>query len=211
MPHSGFCIFGSGDIIAQNIFQSKDKSDDVARSQSIEIDRVLRTASLGFVMNGLVLFNWYKLLDSKIGVSMKNRNTVMAKMFADQVVYAPFSIMVFFTTSSIHPDGSLAQWFDDVSLKMKDAFVSTYLADCALWPLVNFFNFRFIPLHLRPTFVGIAQLLWQTYLSFIAHRVVEKQTNDWDILSRLQSLTLTLFTWFRGVDNREYIFKSYEI
>ena len=36
-----------------------------------------------------------------------------------------------------------------------------------VWPIVNFLNFRFIPLNVRPTFICSAQFLWQTYMSYV--------------------------------------------
>ena len=56
--------------------------------------------------------------------------------------------------------------------------MAAYLTDTAIWPMVNLLQFRYIPLHFRPAFMGFAQVLWQTYLShisFLALEVVEEE------------------------------------
>jgi hypothetical protein len=62
----------------------------------------------------------------------------------------------------------------DFNTKMKDKFIEAYLADCAFWPILNWLNFRYLPLHFRPTFVAVAQFFWQSILSTINNS--EKET-----------------------------------
>ena len=56
----------------------------------------------------------------------------------------------------------------------KEHFVPTFFADCTVWPLANFVNFRVIPLVYRASFTAFVQLLWQSYLSFVSHVDDEK-------------------------------------
>jgi hypothetical protein len=42
--------------------------------------------------------------------------------------------------------------------------MSAYIADWSVWPAINVVNFRFVPLPFRPSFIGCAQLGWQTYM-----------------------------------------------
>lgn len=55
----------------------------------------------------------------------------------------------------------------DFNAKMKDKFVEAYLADCCFWPILNWLNFRYLPLHFRPSFVAVCQFFWQVILSTI--------------------------------------------
>lgn len=122
---------------------------------SLQIDRMAQTAMLGLFMNGIVLYNWYTVLELSFGSDMKNRKTVFAKMVADQFIYAPFSIAVFFSSSSLQKHRTLEECFEIFVTKMHKTFISTYLADCMLWPFVNFLNFRFVPLFLRFVFAFV--------------------------------------------------------
>jgi protein Mpv17 len=47
---------------------------------------------------------------------------------------------------------------------MRKDFMSAYIADWSVWPIINVVNFRFVPLAFRPSFIGINQLFWQTYM-----------------------------------------------
>lgn len=162
---TGMLAFGGGDVICQEL-------ERISSKEKKEFDklRFARTAALGMVMNGVVLYQWYHMLDVVVGASMNNRKLVLIKMAADQFIYAPFAISVFFTASCVKPENlSLDRIIDDATKRLQRSFVSTYLADCLMWPAVNFATFSFIPLHFRPTFVGVAQVIWQTYMSYAAN------------------------------------------
>ncbi len=173
---TGSMIFGAGDFISQNL------ESVLTERKLVKIDqkRLLSVAALGACMNGLALYQWYYILDKFLGSSMKAGGVVLGKVACDQLVYAPFSISVFFFMSSI--DGNLSSEASRSSSttnfvnKLQSSFVSTYIADFCLWPMVNFINFRFIALHLRPTFVGIAQIGWQSYLSTVSFK--KKKVDD---------------------------------
>mmetsp|Transcript_9917 Transcript_9917/g.13570 ORF Transcript_9917/g.13570 Transcript_9917/m.13570 type:complete len:149 (+) Transcript_9917:497-943(+) len=119
-------------------------------------------------MNGICLHYWYRFLDKIIGNSMKNKVGVVLKVFADQLVYAPLSILAFFSFAAVLENEKSSDAIDALVVKVKFNFLHTLIADCTMWPLVNAINFRFIPLNYRPSFVGLAQLIWQTYLSTAA-------------------------------------------
>ena len=90
------------------------------------------------------------------------------KVISDQLVYAPFSILTFFAAASLQETKTLRDFSDNLQDKVATNFLHTLGADCTLWPLINFINFRFIPITFRPSFVAIAQLVWQTYLSTVS-------------------------------------------
>jgi hypothetical protein len=130
-------------------------------------------------MNGYFLTNLYTLLDRVVGTSMKSMRTVVLKCLADQLVYAPFTIVSFFGFQTViryfpnNPEEMSSYFFS----KMKNHFWSTFFADCTVWPLANAINFRVISLVYRPTFTAVVQLLWQTYLSFVAEEEEEVEPN----------------------------------
>lgn len=51
----------------------------------------------------------------------------------------------------------------------KEVFVPTYVADCAIWPFLQYVNFKFVPLHYQALYVNVCNLGWNTFLSFMAN------------------------------------------
>lgn len=162
---TGFFVFSVGDVIAQVANPKADKGVDYKRS--------LYTGALGIAMNGMCLHVWYRIIDRVFGAAMKSKKSVILKCIADQVVYAPFSIAVFLSFASVKQGGSLADITQRTENKMSESFVTTWIADCTLWPFANFVNFSFVPLNYRPTFVGITQLVWQSYMSTVANTSIQ--------------------------------------
>ncbi len=169
---TGFVTFSVGDIIAQNL--------DGKTIQQIEMKRSLQLGALGMFMNGLCLHRWYVILDKLVGVvKVKASSAAILKVFADQIVYAPFAILTFFGYASICKQtttpGSTSAW-QTFSAKVENHFLTTFVADCSLWPMANFVNFRFIPLVYRASVTAFTQLVWQTYLSVVAHMSLTKDS-----------------------------------
>jgi len=163
---SGFATFAVGDILSQVVAQSSEGNN----SATVDIWRAARTGTVGVFMNGFMLHFWYRSLDVVFGSAMKSVKMVVYKCMADQLVYAPFSIAIFFSYASINKGGSIREMFDTMTKKSSESFFETWAADCMIWPWVNFLNFRFVPIYLRPTFIGMAQVMWQTYLSTVGHK-----------------------------------------
>jgi protein Mpv17 len=159
---TGFLIFASGDVCSQYF-----KDNSIGK---INFHRVLQTGSIGIFMNGIMLHYWYRSLDHLFGTSMKKYGGVILKVLMDQIVYAPFSIGIFFSMASVSQGGDVQTIMKRLQEKTNESFLETWATDCMLWPIVNFLNFRFVPIHLRPTFVGFAQLMWQTYMSTVGYR-----------------------------------------
>lgn len=65
----------------------------------------------------------------------------------------------------------------EFNTKMTYKFFDAYLADCAFWPLLNWLNFRYLPLHFRPSLVAVAQFFWQAILSTINSSERKTTTN----------------------------------
>lgn len=153
-----------GDILAQKIELGSSKKE-------VEYDlvRAAQVGVLGFVMNGFFIHHWYHSLDRVVGPSMTCKVGVWMKVAADQLIYAPFSIATFFYFTSFRESGDVGEANKEFMPKMKQSFVQTFVADCALWPLANFVNFRFVALTHRPAFTAVVQLMWQTYMSAISN------------------------------------------
>eukprot|EP01038_Epipyxis_sp_PR26KG_P011342 gene11342-15207_t len=164
---AGFFIFGAGDLVAQSI-----ESYNKKKLLEIDYSRMVQTGTLGIFMNGVTLHFWYKSLDRVVGSKLNANAAVICKVIADQVIYAPFAIVAFFSYGCItnnNTHGKAIAVHNRIVDKLRNSFLTTYLADCTMWPMVNAITFKFIPLVYRPSFVGIAQIIWQTYMSCVSH------------------------------------------
>lgn len=164
---TGFATFSVGDVIAQRLEQERTAPSTTDGVDTINVARSLQVGMLGVVMNGFFLYNWFYLLDKVVGASMTSTSSVLLKMLADQVFYAPFAIISFFSFAALRTSSNLNDIYEAFTRRMENSFFSTYLADCRLWPLANYINFRWVPRIYRPSFSAVVQLLWQTYMSFI--------------------------------------------
>jgi len=179
---TGFFTFSLGDVISQKLERDGRKAVDVKRS--------LKIGALGFVMNGLFLHSWFVFLDKKVGTCMVSKSSVICKVIADQLIYAPFAIVAFFSYSfatgvqceseagkkvgELQPCGSVvAKTESTFADKLGQIFWPTFAADCTVWPLANVVNFRYVPLMYRASFTAMVSLLWQTYLSAITHSATD--------------------------------------
>jgi len=162
---TGFLTFSIGDVIAQKMERDGKKSVDFKRS--------LKLGALGFVMNGFFLYKWFAYLDKMVGTCMITTSNVAYKVIADQLVYAPFAIVAFFSyttaTAAAAPKVEAEATGSPFIDKLNKTFWPTFAADCTVWPLANVVNFRYIPLVYRASFTATVSLFWQMYLSAVAY------------------------------------------
>jgi Mpv17 / PMP22 family len=186
---TGFLTFSAGDVLSQKLLHAE---------SDISWERAAKTGALGILMNGVVLHNWYYALDAVFGNSMTSIKVVALKMIVDQVFYAPFSKAVFFCYASmIAPldrsknieadDGdtsvsAISRITETFTTKMHPSFMAVFIADCCVWPFINYINFSHISRNFRPTFVGVAQLIWQTIVSSLCHSSESTDAKSADIL-----------------------------
>lgn len=89
---------------------------------------------------------------------------VLKKCFCDQIFFATQQDGLFLALCAYDDSEKLPQAIEEV----KKSFLTTWIADCAVWPLVNFFGFAFVPFKLQPTYMAGVQFFWQIYVSSIA-------------------------------------------
>ncbi|KAJ3949194.1 Protein required for ethanol metabolism [Colletotrichum fioriniae] len=145
-------LFATGDITAQQLV-------DKRGLEKHEWARTGRMALYGGVIFGPVATTWFKFLQNNI--VLKNKNAEMlARVAADQGVFAPVMISVFLSSMATLEGGSIKEKLDK---NYKTALTSNYM----LWPFVQVVNFKFVPLHHRVLFVNVISIGWNSYLSFL--------------------------------------------
>jgi protein Mpv17 len=140
----------------------------IDRGEAINYDMVLKTGLLGIVVNGLLLRKWYTFLDRVFSPSMTDYRVIAKKILADQLVMPPAYLAIFFTyTTAVDKSTTWEEKKKELRLKFQNCFIPAYVTDCLIWPFANVTTFRYVPLSYRPAYIGVAELLWQTYLSHI--------------------------------------------
>lgn len=144
---------------------SLDSKDDehVYYLDKINWSRVLNIGVLGVVQNGAMMLMWYRLLAKTIGSNARTL-TVVIKCILDQVFFATQQDAVFLAYCGYLHSAT----FDTAWKDMTDQFLTTWINDCSLWPIVNFIGFAYVPTTLQPTYMSIVQLFWQIYISSMA-------------------------------------------
>lgn len=99
---------------------------------------------------GPVATKWFGILQRHV-VLNGTAATTLARVAADQVVFAPVQLTCFLTSMAIM-EGS------DPVQKWRNAFVPSYKANLAVWPFVQAVNFTFVPLELRVLVVNVVSL-----------------------------------------------------
>jgi len=103
---------------------------------------------------GPIATTWFKFLQHK--VVLKNPNTtIAARVFTDQVVFAPTNLFMFLSSMAIMEGSS-----------PRDKLVGTYTTvlqkNWMVWPWVQAINFKLVPLEHRVLVVNVVSLgtLW---------------------------------------------------
>nr|KAF6329077.1 mitochondrial inner membrane protein MPV17 [Pipistrellus kuhlii] len=139
-------LMGLGDIISQQLVERR----GVRKHQ---ISRTLTMASLGCGFVGPVIGGWYKVLDRLIPGTTKV--DALKKMLLDQGCFAPC-----FLGSFLSLIGALN------GLSARDNWAKLR----RLWPAVQLANFYLVPLYYRLAVVQCVAVIWNSYLSWKAHR-----------------------------------------
>lgn len=99
---------------------------------------------------------------------------------ADQALFAPAGLVVFFTAMGLLSDGNKKEAIKE---KFRDAYVPALIANYKIWPLAQFINFKFMPVQYRLPFASSLGILWNAYLSWLNNASKQEQS----VLEKLES------------------------
>jgi hypothetical protein len=105
----------------------------------------------------------YQFLNRVIGSGISTR-IVLIKCLLDQLFFATQLDFSFLALCAYNDFREVGVVMDEV----RDTFLTTWIMDCSIWPVVNFFGFAFLPYQIQPTYIAFISYFWQVYLSSIA-------------------------------------------
>ncbi|XP_032071068.1 mpv17-like protein 2 [Thamnophis elegans] len=151
-------LLGGADIIQQSLERRK-------KEKPWDTDRTFHMLITG-CSAGPLLHYWYLYLDKIIPRNEVQRfKVVITKVAVDQTI-APFFAGWYFIIMALLQGHRLADGIDE----FRDKFWDYYLAELAVWPAAQMFNFLYLPSKYRVLFVNVITLGWNVYLSYLKHR-----------------------------------------
>ncbi|XP_053444641.1 protein Mpv17 isoform X2 [Nycticebus coucang] len=151
-------LMGLGDIISQQLVERRGLREH-------QTGRTLTMVSLGCGFVGPVVGGWYKVLDRFIPGTTKV--DALKKMLLDQGGFAPCFLGCFLPLVGAFNGLSAQDNWAKLQRDYPDALITNYY----LWPAVQLANFYLIPLHYRLAVVQCVAVIWNSYLSWKAHRL----------------------------------------
>ena len=125
--------------------------------RQFEFERLMRFTSFGF-LSSIMQFSWFSWLDAMFPVTYNLG--IIKRVLADQLVYAPVSLLLFFAYMNLMEGNNLA----DFKKRMKKGYVTSLKANYLLWPVIQVINFKFVPLMYQLPMVSSINVGWNIYL-----------------------------------------------
>lgn len=145
--------FALGDLLAQKF---------IDKSETIDLERLLRLASFGFLIHGPTGHFFYNFLDAKIpGVAPL---TVAAKVAIDQLLWNPIFGCMFFGYMGLTAGSTPPEVVD----RIKNNLWASVKGSWTVWPVAHAINFRFIPTSQRLLYINSVQIFYNCFLSILA-------------------------------------------
>ncbi|KAI0599849.1 hypothetical protein F4775DRAFT_548518 [Biscogniauxia sp. FL1348] len=145
-------LFGVGDVIAQQVVEKKgiDKH---------ELARTGRMFLYGGAVFGPAATTWYGILQRHVVLRNKNAE-MLARVAADQLLFAPTFIGVFLSSMAVMEGGSAKE-------KLDRSYMPALQTNYLIWPFVQMANFKLVPLEHRVLVVNLVSIGWNCYLSMV--------------------------------------------
>ncbi|XP_077814500.1 mitochondrial inner membrane protein Mpv17 isoform X12 [Macaca mulatta] len=154
-------LMGLGDIISQQLVERRGL-------QEHQRGRTLTMMSLGCGFVGPVVGGWYKVLDRFIPGTTKV--DALKKMMLDQGGFAPCFLGCFLPlVGALNGLSAKDNWAK--LQRVSWAAIQPLPSLLQLWPAVQLANFYLVPLHYRLAVVQCVAVIWNSYLSWKAHRL----------------------------------------
>ncbi len=157
-----------GDLGAQLIEHRQQSSAEV----NIDMHRLLEMTTLGFFINGVLVPKWLQFIWRRFpGTDTKS---VLKKIAADQIVFAPFTVCFYLPMTVLFQEFSEKKLDSSKPLghKILDTVTTKgppiLMIDWMVWPVASFINFKYIPHKSQQLYYAVLSSLWTCFLSFMS-------------------------------------------
>lgn len=108
-------------------------------------------------------------------------------MLCDQTFFAAGINSLYLSYSTLAHGGSI----QDAENKVKNNIWSVLKANWYMWPAVQMFSFRFVPIPLQMPVMNVAVLFWSCYLAIVGNRDKNKQLSSHPIDETTTTATIS--------------------
>ncbi|KAG2492727.1 hypothetical protein HYH03_008893 [Edaphochlamys debaryana] len=151
------CVAAFSDLVAQAI-----TSGGLPKNWR----RTLAVACFGFLYTGPSAHFWQTLMEW-LFAGRKDFQSVLLKVFVDQMTYGPFCNILFMSFATLVLEGRPVAVLQQ---KIARDYPGVQLYGWRLWPLAALINYRFVPLQFRVLFINVVSFIWTTFLLLKAKR-----------------------------------------
>lgn len=166
---SGF-LFAIGDLTAQRyeVYLDASKGIDVSDRPYMEWGRLFACTAFGLFIMGPLGHLWYTWLDvfTNKFYPIRTPRNVLLKVLLDTAIFNPLFLIIFFSSVSLMEGLTIK----DISYKLYRDFVPSYTVDCCIWPFIQVFNFRFVPVKFQLLIVNLGCYFDDIFLSYVQVR-----------------------------------------
>ncbi|KAK3388931.1 hypothetical protein B0T20DRAFT_447315 [Sordaria brevicollis] len=146
-------LFGIGDITAQQLVDRRGFSNH-------DLSRTGRMALYGGTVFGPAATTWFRFLQKRVVVPGSPNKTILARVAADQGLFAPTFIGIFLGSMAVLEGTSVEE-------KLRKNYWEALSTNWMVWPFVQMVNFKVVPLDHRVLFVNVISIGWNCYLSWL--------------------------------------------
>ncbi|GAU11733.1 hypothetical protein TSUD_74840 [Trifolium subterraneum] len=111
--------------------------------------------------------HWYegleKFISLKLKLMPKTAQSVAAKVAMDCLIFGPVHLFVFFTYMGL----SAGKTIPHVKEDLKRNYFPALVLEGGVWPIVQIFNFRYVPVKYQLLYVNLFCLLDSAFLSWL--------------------------------------------
>ncbi|KYQ90807.1 pmp22 family protein [Tieghemostelium lacteum] len=157
---TGAVVFAAGDILAQKI---EDKHE-------YKFKRTLMMSSIGCFVIIPQIHYWFKYLDYKI--PSKSVLATIGKVTIDQILFCPWMVICNMTSVQILSNGPLNFNFQNCKTKIQRELFPILQRAWMIWPLTNFFLFKYISQDYRLIISNLVSVGWNCILSIASNRKI---------------------------------------
>lgn len=109
---------------------------------------------------GPLATTWFGFLQRRVVFPGRPNAEIFARVGLDQAILAPGNLFLFLNTMALLEGTSASD-------KLNSTYWPALSRNWMVWPIVQFINFKYVPLELRVLVVNIVSLGWNCYLSYL--------------------------------------------
>ncbi|XP_019447669.1 PREDICTED: protein sym-1-like [Lupinus angustifolius] len=172
---SSCVLWGVADVTAQYITHHASVAKTKKLLQLSDSDvkfmidwrRVAVTSIFGAGFVGPVGHFWFESLDKfirlKLHLMPQSARAVATKVAMDGIIFGPVNLFVFFTYMGLCSGKTIPQVKEDI----KKNYFAALILESSMWPFVQVFNFRYVPVKYQLLYVNFFCLLDSAFLSWL--------------------------------------------